>query len=224
MKRREFHSHTGLSSDGTWAPLEMIRCARDRGQASIALTDHVGVSNVEPVLEALRREREAAKIWSDIEVFIGVEITHVPAPLIAEVAQRARRAGAEIILVHGETLAEPVEPGTNRAAASCPEVDVVAHPGLIMLEDAQLAEQNGKFLELSARRGHCLTNGHVAQMAHQAGAKMLVNTDAHEPSDLINVETALRIALGAGLSETEAQRIVGENVESLAQKIRQRPQ
>ncbi len=33
---------------------------------------------------------------------------------IPEVARRARRAGAEIVLVHGETLAEPVPPGTVR--------------------------------------------------------------------------------------------------------------
>lgn len=224
MKRREFHSHTSLSSDGTWAPLEMIRCARDRDQASIALTDHVGVSNVESVLEALRGEREAARVWSDIEVFIGVEITHVPARWIAEIARRARQAGAEIILVHGETLVEPVEPGTNRAAVSCPEVDVLAHPGLISLEEAQIAARNGIFFELSARRGHCLTNGHVAALARQAGTRMLVNTDTHEPSDLINVEMALKIARGAGLSETEAQRAVGDNAESLGEKIRQRPQ
>ena len=222
MNRREFHSHTGLSSDGTWAPLEMIRCARDRRQTSIALTDHVGVSNVESILEALKREREAAKAWTDIEVFIGVEITHVPTLLIAGVVQRARRAGAEVILVHGETLAEPVEPGTNRAALNCPDVDVLAHPGLLSVEEAQLAARNGIYLEISARRGHCLTNGHVTQMAEPVGALLIVNTDAHEPTDLINVETSLKIARGAGLSETEAQRVVGENTEALVQKIRKR--
>jgi hypothetical protein len=30
----------------------------------------------------------------------------------------ARKAGAEIIVVHGETIAEPVEKGTNRAAVN----------------------------------------------------------------------------------------------------------
>ena len=35
---------------------------------------------------------------------------------IAEIAFKAKEAGAEIIVVHGESLVEPVEQGTNEAA------------------------------------------------------------------------------------------------------------
>lgn len=222
MKRYEFHCHTGFSPDATWAPLEMIRCALDRGQAAIALTDHVGVSNVESVLTALLSERESARAWPEIEVFVGVEITHVPPVLIPEVAARARRAGAEIILVHGETLVEPVAPGTNHAAVSCPDVDILAHPGLISKEDAELAARNDVFLELSARRGHSLTNGHVAQGARDTGARLILNTDAHQPEDLISAEFASRIALGAALSDSEATQLLAENPERLLARLRPR--
>lgn len=223
MRRSEFHSHTGLSPDGSWSPLEMIREARERGQVVLALTDHVGVSNVEAVVEALRREREAAlQAWSGIEVFVGVEITHAPVTLLADVAHRARNAGAEIIVVHGETLAEPVEPGTNRAALECPEVDVLAHPGLLTLAEAKLATESGIYLELSARARHSWTNGHVAQLAQSTGALLLVNTDAHSPHDLIDAETAVKIARGAGLSAAKARRSVEENAERLAVRLRNR--
>lgn len=221
MRRIDYHTHTSLSHDGTWSPLEMIRCARERGQAVLALTDHVSPSNVEAVLEALRREREAALAWPGIEVLIGVEITQVPAAKIAEVAHRARKAGAEVILVHGETLSEPVEPGTNRAAIECPEVDLLAHPGLLSQQDAELARRNGIFLELSARAGYCLTNGHLVRLAREVDAMslLLLDTDAHRPDDLISTEDAVRIARGAGLSEEEARQVVGENAERLLARL-----
>jgi histidinol phosphatase-like PHP family hydrolase len=205
-----------------WAPPEMIRSARDLGQTSIALTDHASLSNFESILESLLIEREAAKAWGDIEVFVGLEITHVPAKHIAGMAKKARRAGAEVILVHGETLSEPVEPGTNRASVECQDIDILAHPGLISEEDASLAMQNGIFLEITAKRGHSLTNGHVAKVAQHVGASMLVNTDAHDPADLITAERAIQIALGAGIPNNEALKIVNENAKTLIHRIRNR--
>ena len=41
-----------------------------------------------------------------------------------------RGLGARIIVVHGETIVEPVRPGTNRKALES-DVDILAHPGLI---------------------------------------------------------------------------------------------
>lgn len=227
MRRFEYHCHTSLSHDGTWSPLEMIREARARHHAVLALTDHVSVSNVEAVLESLQQEREAARLWSDgdrgpIEVFVGVEITHVPASQIARLARQARQAGAEIVLVHGETLAEPVEPGTNRAALACTEVDVLAHPGLLRPEEARWAAERGIYLELSARKGHALTNGLVARLAREAGARLIVNADAHTPDDLIDPERALQIARGSGLSLEEARRVVEENAIRLYESVRER--
>ncbi len=54
----------------------------------------------------------------DITVIPGAEITHAPVEIIEKLAVRARRLGAEVIVVHGETLVEPVIPGTNHAAVS----------------------------------------------------------------------------------------------------------
>jgi histidinol phosphatase-like PHP family hydrolase len=125
--------------------------------------------------------------------------------------------GVPLIVIHGETLAEPVAPGTNRAALRT-DIDILAHPGLITAEDAALARDRGIFLELSARKGHSLANGHVAKVARQVGASLIVNTDSHSPGDLISRDEACRVAQGAGLTEAEVEDIF-QNAETLARRV-----
>ena len=128
---------------------------------------------------------------------------------------RARGLGAEIIVVHGETIVEPVIPGTNHVAVSCPEVDILAHPGLITVDDAELARENGVTLELSARKGHCLGNGHVAGVAREVGVPVVIDTDTHAPGDLLDYDTARRVGLGAGLDESEVEEALVKNPRKL---------
>ena len=149
----------------------------------------------------------------------GCEITHVPAKRLDQVVSAARRAGAEIIVVHGETISEPVENGTNHAAVNNPEVDILAHPGLITLEDAQAAADNGVALEITSRPSHGMTNGHVASMARRVGARLIVNTDTHAPGDLITEERAMTIAMGAGMSEEEAVKAVRDVPQDIVRRI-----
>jgi histidinol phosphatase-like PHP family hydrolase len=113
--------------------------------------------------------------------------------------------GARLVLVHGETLVEPVMPGTNRAAIEA-GVDILAHPGLITPGEVALARERGVCLEISARQGHCLGNGHVARLAREHGAALVVNTDAHEPKNLIDDAMARRILLAAGLDGGEVEQ------------------
>ena len=60
-------------------------------------------------------------------------------------------------------------PGTNHAACTCRDVNVLAHPGLITNEEARLAATNGIALEITSRGGHNRTNGHVARIARETG-------------------------------------------------------
>lgn len=206
----DFHTHTYLS-DGVLSPMELIRRAHVRGYKAIAVTDHVGLEDQERVIKTLVDEcRRATEAWG-ILALAGVEITHVPKSLIGEAAQRAKELGARIVLVHGETIVEPVEPGSNMSALSSSHVDILAHPGLITEEEASLAAKSGIFLELSARRGHSLTNGHVARVGLSMGAKLVLDSDAHEPSDLLTIELARNIARGAGLSVEEETKIMKNN-------------
>jgi len=202
--RAELHTHTILS-DGELLPIELARRALVKGIRTIAFTDHVSLSNVERVIQETRRDADLAMEW-DMKVLCGVEITHVPVRRLDEVVAKARKLGAEIVVVHGETISEPVEKGTNLAAVMNQEVDILAHPGFITLEEAQLARDNGVVLEITSRGSHCKTHGRVARMAQQAGAHMVVNTDAHSPGELMDMAAALQIALAAGLTRGEADR------------------
>ena len=201
----DLHSHT-LFSDGTMVPAELIRRAETKGLRGIAITDHVDPSNLEFVLERIVRAVKELNPHHRIVALAGVELTHVPPALIAPLAERARSLGAQVVVVHGETIVEPVEPGTNQAAIEA-RVDVLAHPGLLTLAQARLAARNGVLLELSARQGHCLANGLVACLAREAGARLVVNSDAHASRDLIDRATAERVALGAGVRREELEAL-----------------
>jgi len=109
--------------------------------------------------------------------------------------------------VHGESIVEPVEPGTNREAVNSKYVDMLAHPGFITLEEAASASKNDIYLELTHRSGHCLSNGFVAKTGTMAGVKFLVNSDAHSHHDLYREGQQKKIALGAGLADEQAEEI-----------------
>jgi histidinol phosphatase-like PHP family hydrolase len=197
----DLHTHT-FFSDGTLCPAELMQRAEEKGLTAVALTDHADPSNLEQLLDRITRGLQELNRYHRIRALAGVELTHVPPSLIAALAQRARDLGAEIVVVHGETIVEPVPQGTNMAALEA-KVDVLAHPGLLTAEQAKLAAKNGVLLEISGRAGHCLGNGRVASMAREAGAKLVINSDAHASRDLIDVAMARKIGFGAGLSEKE---------------------
>jgi len=218
----DFHTHTFLS-DGVLAPTELIRRAYVAGYQVMAVTDHVGPGNLELVLKTLIADCEmASKRW-DILALPGVEITYAPKDDIDLMAREARRLGAKVVNVHGETIVEPVEPGTNLAAVSSEHVDILAHPGLITGDEAGIAARNGIFLEVSARRGHSTANGHVVKAANQAGARLVLNSDAHGPEDLLSEEFAMSVALGAGLDREEAESLLGAAPLQLLDKVGANP-
>ena len=197
----DLHTHT-VFSDGELIPAELVRRAEVLGLRAIALTDHGDSSNIDWIVPRIIKVAEELNSVLDIKVFPGIEITHVPPDLISQTADKARRLGAKVIVVHGETIVEPVAPGTNAAAIHA-DVDVLAHPGLITEALVNEAKLKGVLLEITARQGHCLTNGHVAKLAKQSGAKLVINTDTHSPANLINSDTAKKIVCGAGLTEDD---------------------
>ena len=216
-----FHTHTFLS-DGVLSPIELIRRAFVIGYQTMAITDHVGPGNLEYVLSTLKKDCEMAEKRWDIKVFTGVEITHTPIEDIALLAKEARALGAQVVNVHGETIMEPDISATNLAAVSSQYVDILAHPGLITLDEASLAAENGVFLEISGRKGHGLANGHVAKIARKSGATLILDSDAHEPDDLMTQEYAEKIATGSGLHEREKETLLKRSPLTLIQRVSSR--
>lgn len=214
--RYDLHMHS-FFSDGELLPMELIRRACVHGNKAIAITDHASYSNVDELVPAVARDCAAVDGW-DIVAIPGVEITHVPPRKMDAVIKKARKAGAKIIVVHGESPVEPVTPGTNRQAVSNPDVDILAHPGFMTEDEAGLAKENGVYLEISCRVGHSLTNGHVYRTGSSVGAKFLVNTDAHECGDISTYSSARRVAIGAGMNKNDVELALSKNPLELMKK------
>ena len=213
----DLHTHS-LFSDGVLLPAELVRRAEHKGYRFIAITDHVDQSNLDFVVPRVAELAESLNKVMQIRTIPGVELTHVPPVTIGKLADRARSLGAKLVVIHGETIVEPVAPGTDHHALEA-NIDILAHPGLIDPEDVELAAHRGIFLEISARKGHCLTNGYVAKLAMEMGAHLVLNTDTHEPSDLITKEHALEIARGAGLSADQASAMFINVRKQLVERI-----
>ena len=201
----DLHTHS-FFSDGELIPSELIRRAEAIGYKAIAITDHVDASNIDfiipKIVQAIRKMRE----YLSIEALPGAEITHAPPQTIPDLVKEARKLGAKIVVVHGETLVEPVRPGTNRAAIEA-GADILAHPGLISEEDLLFAKEKGVTLEITSRKGHSLSNGYVVKEAVRLGVRLCINTDSHSPSDLITKEFASKILLGSGIENTRLDQI-----------------
>jgi len=212
----DLHTHS-LFSDGELLPSELIRRFEKMGYSCVAITDHVDSSNLDFVVPRMVEVAKDLNPRQSVQVIPGVEITHVPPILIESLVIKAREMGAEIVLIHGETIVEPVPEGTNKTAILS-GVDILAHPGLISREDVELAVKKGVYLEISSRQGHSLTNGHVARLAKDFGARLVLNSDAHCISDLMTRQFAHRVARGSGLGDDALDELLA-NSRNLVDRI-----
>ncbi len=211
------HCHS-LLSDGCLLPSEIAVRYAAAGYRTIAITDHVDYSNIELVSRAIVT---FVKYWSPkglINVLPGVEITHVPPEQFLPLVRIARKLGIKIIVGHGETPVEPVLKGTNRAAIEA-GVDILAHPGFITAEEVSLAVNQGVFLEITTRAGHRNGNAHVLKSALAAQAKIILNTDSHDPQDIITPAQVLAAHAQLGLSSIQVAKINQDVEELLRQRI-----
>lgn len=202
----DLHTHS-LFSDGALIPSELVRRLEALRYEAVAITDHADSSTLDFTIPRIVQVAADLNRVQTVKVVPGVELTHVPPSLIGELVSRARKLGAVLIVLHGETPVEPVAPGTNRAGLDA-GVDILAHPGFITTEEARLAAEKGVHLEISGRHGHSFTNGHVARIAEQTGAKLVLASDAHSPNDLMTEEFGRRVIEGAGLPKGSLDNVL----------------
>ena len=210
----DLHTHTILS-DGVLLPSELARRAEEKGYKVIAFTDHIDFSNVENVVPSLVRVCEKINRNYRIKTIPGVEITHINPIDIPVLVQIAKNMGAKLIVVHGETIVEPVFKGTNRKAVES-DIDILAHPGILSEEEAHIAAERGIYVEISSRKGHCLSNGHIVRLWYEYGFPIILNTDTHSPEDLIDDDFAKKIIISAGVKVADVNTVI-QNSYKLAQ-------
>lgn len=209
------HSHS-LLSDGCLLPSELAVRYLAAGYKAIAITDHADYSNIESTAKAIVNFCKRWPKKMPIKVIPGIELTHLPLEQFRPLAKYARKLGIKVIIGHGETPAEPVLKGTNRAALQA-DIDILAHPGLITEAEVKLAKSRGIFLEITSRCGHCQTNAHVARLARKLGAKLILSHDSHDPEDIIKPGEMFGLARKCGLSPKDIQEAVKE-AEAFARK------
>jgi len=210
----DLHTHS-IFSDGELVPAEHLRRVESLRYEAVAITDHADSSNLDFIIPRIVKVAEDLNRYSKTRLIPGIELTHIPPEMFAELVAQSRKLGAQIIVGHGETVMEPVKAGTNLAAIQA-GVDILAHPGFITREEALLAAEMGVYLELTGRKGHSLTNGHVARTGLEAGALLVVNADAHGPGDFMSAKMAETVALGAGLDKTRYEKLRRDMAELVA--------
>jgi DNA polymerase (family 10) len=209
--RGDLHTHTTWS-DGAASIEEMVAAAESFGHEYLAVTDHatgpgmvggVGLDD-EQLREQLPSIREASE-GADIEVLAGVE-ANIDADGGVSVGENLLAA---LDIVVASPHAGLDGDGTERlvTAAKHPEVDVLGHPtgrrlnrrsGMTVDVErlAAVAAEHDTALEVNASPGRLDLRGSAVQTALEAGARIVVDTDAHSPESFehirYGVDTARR--------------------------------
>ncbi len=203
----DLHTHTYLS-DGVLGASELVQRYEVAGYKGVVLADHVDAATIDSIVpQIVNFCKDAGNYYKGIEVIAGCELTHVPVAMIKPLVDKARSLGAKVVIVHGETIVEPVPEGTNREAI-LGGADILAHPGLIKKEDVSLAKEKGVALEITSRSGHSYTNGHVVRLAKECGAELVYSSDFHAPHDLLSPMLVRKVLQGASLSEDDVTNVV----------------
>ncbi|HVE68017.1 MAG TPA: DNA polymerase/3'-5' exonuclease PolX [Solirubrobacteraceae bacterium] len=198
--RGELHSHTH-ASDGRNTIEEMALAARERGRKYLCITDHsasmgfgsdVSPDELERQIERVREHNEAI---DGIELLIGSEVNVLPDGSLDYEDELLGRLDWVIASVH-TSFRLPQDEQTARIVAACehPWVDCIGHltgrkierrpPYALDVETViEAAARTGTMLEINSspdRRD--LIDVH-ARAAAAAGVPIVINTDAHKPSD-----------------------------------------
>lgn len=219
LKKIMIDVHVHISPDGLaqgLLPAEALRLAALRGLRAVGLVVRSDGSTKLPLRRLSTRVRDLG-LYLNMEACVGVELVHVPPALLPGAVADARKAGAELVLVHGESPADTVAEGTNVAAVEA-GADILAHPGLIDDQTAAYAAEKGVALELSACPRHCLTNAHVADMARRHGCLLAPGGNARTPEEFLRLPSWDTVCRGAAFSSDQIARF-RNNVSTLIKRL-----
>lgn len=172
----DFHVMLTPDGGGSWDAAAVLHYASLAGLRFVGLALPSDGSNFSG-LTALASQVRRLSLYANVEACVGVELRHIPPALLPFMVREAREAGAEFVLVHGETIGDQVEPGTNFAAIEA-GADILAHPGLIDEKAAAFAAERGVALEFTSCPKHALANAHVASMALRFGCLLVKGSGA----------------------------------------------
>jgi DNA polymerase (family 10) len=218
--RGDLHSHTTLS-DGRNSIEEMAEAARRRGYSYLAITDHSathGFGNhvteeqlwerIEEV-RAWNRGKRGFRLLAGSEVNIGLDgALDYSDDLVAELDW-------VIGSVHTSfSISEPAMTERVLAAIENPDVDCIGHLtgrligrrepyGIDVEAVAEAAARTGTMLEINGNPNRRDLSEHHARLAAEAGAPIVLNTDAHGVETLANMAYGVATARRAWLTASD---------------------
>lgn len=201
----DLHTHS-LFSDGELLISELVWRAKVNKYEAIAITDHADFSNFDFIIPRVLKVSKLLTEKFDIQVIPGVELTYIPPELIKKAKDISVKLGAKIVVLHGETEAEPVPKNTNIQGILA-KVDILAHPGRLKVEEVELAKKNNVFIEITSRKQHSLSNPYIVNLCKKNGAKMIINSDTHSPEDLLDDLKIRNIQKATRLSNEDIKKI-----------------
>ncbi|MDR2727177.1 MAG: histidinol phosphate phosphatase domain-containing protein [Deltaproteobacteria bacterium] len=211
------HIHPGTNL----VPAEAAALARQAGYRRIALLCRCDQTSLRRLFPPLFRACGALALYGEGEVLPGVELVHLPPPLLAETVAEARALGAALVAVHGEFPGGCVPLGTNLAALEA-GADLLLHPGNLTDAEAALAAARGVHLELSLCSRHALFNGHIARLAERHQAPLLTGSNAGRPEEIVALPDRRAILHGAGLDETAINRLDAVGLGFITKKLKEK--
>jgi DNA polymerase (family X) len=210
------HVHSDWT-DGVDSIEVMARAARDRGYTYMVLTDHspsLGIARGLTPDRIAAQAQEIARLNGELgpfRILHGTELEIRADATLDYPDDLLERFDVVIASIH-TGRSQPPDQLTRRALAAIdnPHVDILAHPtGRIVNRRDPMTLDWHRVFEAAARTGTLLEmNGsprldldeHLARAASQAGAKLVVASDAHRTEELGQLPYAVSMARRAWLT------------------------
>jgi DNA polymerase (family 10) len=207
--RGDLHTHTHWSADGKNTLAEMVEAARARGYAYYAITDHSHYLR-EGRMEAQAKEIEkVAKRVAPMRLLKGVEV-NIKADGTLDVPDEVL-AGRDWVVasIHTAFDRDPTE--RILATMENPHVDCIGHltgrklsrrePMEVDIDRVvEKALETGTLLEINSQPDRLDLRDVHARVAGEAGAQVVVSSDAHQVKALDYVEFGVAQARRAWLT------------------------
>ena len=210
--RGDLHTHTTWS-DGNRTIEELAIAAANFGHEYLGICDHAtgpgmvgGVGLTDEELHEQRQEIDGINAETDIEILAGVEANIDETGSISVGDDVLAELDLVVASPHSE-LSQDSESATRRLskAVSHPEVDILGHPTGRLLNSregldinietlATQAAQHNTALEVNANPRRLDLDGNLVRVALEAGAMIVINTDAHSPSEFSNMRYGVHTA------------------------------
>jgi DNA polymerase (family 10) len=216
--RGDLHMHTTLS-DGRNTLEEMVAAAAERGYEYIAITDHSashGFGNDVPPEALLRRLEEIRALdVPGLTVLAGTETNVLPDGSVDYEDALLEQLDWVVASLHTSfRLGEKEQTERMMRAMEHPLVDVIGHPtgrligrrepyALDLDRVIAKAADTGTFLEINSNPNRRDLNELYARAAAQAGAMILIDSDAHGADTLGNLRYGVATARRAWLTSEQ---------------------